>query len=191
MNNQEGNPATSWTPPRSHRRFVSLLFFLVVAAACSNDSKHLEERFERLSNSIKELDNKTERAEARLSARIDDESIRQVQLNCSEPNGFARVESNNGTFYIGCEDVQPFLDGFKLILRIGNPYFAAYGAAALHLSWWSGLPSARHSVQVTLTGKLRPGIWNRVEVRLTPATNDDLKSTFVSLEVNQVSLRRN
>jgi outer membrane murein-binding lipoprotein Lpp len=40
-----------------------------------------------------------------------------------------------GTFFIAFEDAQPYLDGYKVRLKIGNPSTATYEGFQLHLTW--------------------------------------------------------
>jgi hypothetical protein len=97
--------------------------------------------------------------------------------------------------------VQPYLDGQKLQLRIGNPNLATYSGFKLKAKWGPRYPTAtdtparwdqwKRSVrekEIESTADLKPGVWNTVEIVLAPAKPDELGYIELSMTTNKVML---
>ena len=100
---------------------------------------------------------------------------------------------------ISCQGVEPYLQGYKLHLQIGNPtnltvnnaqlgvrWGAAYEAEKDFASWYKSLKETT----LTLTENLKPGFWNDVDVIVSPATASELAYLKVSIKTDSVSLTR-
>jgi hypothetical protein len=117
-----------------------------------------------------------------LTART--ESRRLVMLDAVS-KGFQRIDSDTGSFLVSCEDVTPYLDGYKIRLRIGNLSSATYNGFKLTVKWGRAMPTTVDQAdggtnslkekEMSFTEDLRPGAWNSVEVVLSPAKPDQLK----------------
>ena len=98
---------------------------------------------------------------------------------------FSVVMTNNGHLLMSCEDIQPYGDGQKLTLRIGNPYDMTYSGFSLTCRYGTRppeVPAASDSTSAMLDwliahrkwretlkeakkefgDKLYPGSWNKV-----------------------------
>lgn len=128
--------------------------------------------------------------------------------------GYQVIDSNAGRFLIACDDVHPYLDGQKLKLRIGNPNLITYSGFKLKAQWGSKSPSyptdgqrnpesaARWQVvysewkqslrekEIESTAELKPGLWNTVEVILSPAKSNELGYIQVSMTTDKVRMPR-
>lgn len=109
---------------------------------------------------------------------------------------FQRLDSTVGVLLVSCQDVQPYANGFKVHLSIGNVTMATLHGFKLKVSWgpaytdttvtdWT---TARHSGEFDFTDDLLPGKWNKVAFALTPAQPRDLDYVSVGMESNTVSL---
>jgi uncharacterized coiled-coil protein SlyX len=118
-------------------------------------------------------------------------------LDLSTTN-YQYVESNAGRFLVYCESVQPYLDGQKLKLRIGNPNLITYSGFTLKAKWGRAEPDdfteyenwrgSLHEKELELAADLKPGVWNTVEFVLSPASATDLAYVEVSITTNRVML---
>lgn len=116
-----------------------------------------------------------------------------VNLNVSE-KGFSRIDTNLGVFLVCIDDVKPFANGYKIFLRIWNPYYAKFTGIKVSVEWGKeGPPLPKDSKgydewkkscdewekslkkkDITFVDTLDAGCWNRVEMIISPATKDEL-----------------
>jgi vacuolar-type H+-ATPase subunit I/STV1 len=157
----------------------------------------------KLSESLREVQNFAARV------RIDFEEFKEeyneykdVQLDLAEPRTYQRLDSLNGTgsFLISVEDAVPYLDGYKVHLEIGNPSAARYTGFRLKMKWTKHFPKNadlafygewRKTIkekEVSFTETLMPGMWNKIEIILSPASVDELGYFHVSLETSAIQL---
>ncbi len=121
--------------------------------------------------------------------------------------GYVKLDTNAGYFLIACEDAQPYLDGYKVILKIGNPASVTYNGFTLEIEWGKeyiydekdpfGLLSIRKYEEwkkslrketKSFTNQLLPGRWNKVELILTPAKPEEIKYIGLSMNTDTVAL---
>ena len=105
---------------------------------------------------------------------------------------------------------EPYIDGYRLQLRIGNPMAARYDGFKLTLSWQNPAPEQKagesdeesqkryeewlkekpHEKEVSFTETLYPSSWNNVSVVISPASAEQLKTLEISsMETSQIALR--
>jgi hypothetical protein len=122
---------------------------------------------------------------------------REVRLDCTSTE-FSWLEYRSLAFPIACKGAEPYLDGFKLNLNIGNLYSAEFSDLALELTWGAtflerirsqGQEEPRSKI-VRSSEVLHPGVWNSVEVVISPAERADPTNVRVRLEVERVRLRQ-
>ena len=91
----------------------------------------------------------------------------------------------------------PYLDGYKIKLRIGNLTNANFNGAKLNVGW--GLPYSQNvnintwsksqkTKTFDLTNVIRSGSFTDMEVALTPAKPDEIKQFTVGIELNILAL---
>jgi hypothetical protein len=106
---------------------------------------------------------------------------RTAFVSC-DAEGFSTVRSDVGVFTIKCENAEPYLDGFRLRLRFGNPTAASLNNPSLKVVWGS------RSKDETLLGSFPAGSWTLKELILTPASAQDVKQLKVSFDASNISL---
>lgn len=85
---------------------------------------------------------------------------------------FLPIETYLGTITFNVEDIQPFANGSKVILVIGNPLNASLGKASFHVDYGTLdgqgeiLEGTEKSKQVTVPNDINRGSWNKVPVVL-------------------------
>jgi hypothetical protein len=101
----------------------------------------------------------------------------QSQLTQLRPR-YQCIDSNVGRFLIACDNVQPYLDGQKLTLRIGIQILSLTRALKMDNGTPNRLPVSKYPVasggglrekEIESTADLKPSHWNTVEVASIPA----------------------
>jgi hypothetical protein len=126
--------------------------------------------------------------------------IKFVLLDPAE-KGYQRLDTDNAFFFVSCEDAQPYLDGQKLTIRIGNPFAVRFVGFTVTVQWgrrytrngadnisyamWkSGLKTKEFSFPTAL----EPARWSEVELILPATSVDQIGYLEVSMKTNTVSL---
>jgi hypothetical protein len=137
-----------------------------------------------------------------LSGRLDNLEFEQTLLRSATERyrtvafdpaekGYGRLDTVGGTFLVSVDDAKPYLDGFKLILKIGNIQSIGYRGFMVKAKWgpkWDATKVEHAKWRSALKGKefkipdqLNPGAWNRVELALAPAKAEEIG--FVEIEM--------
>lgn len=96
-----------------------------------------------------------------------------------------RLDTRSGIFLIGITDIKPYLDGYKITLKIGNISSATYEGINIHISMGS-----KDFKDIALPTRLRAGAFSRAEIIYRPATTTDLSNGIgVAMSVDQVLLK--
>ena len=115
----------------------------------------------------------------------------------TEEQGYDVSRTKFGPFTVSARGAAPYLDGYKVKLRIGNLTNANFNGAKLKLGWgppydpkkpedWEKSQKKR---EISITSKLASGSFTEVEVILTPAKPEEIKSFTVGFELDQLELR--
>jgi hypothetical protein len=111
-----------------------------------------------------------------------------------EENTYGVARNKFGAFPVVGQSVEPFLDGFKIRVGVGNLTGATFHGAKLRISSHGGLPpgfkrigAAEKTIDVQET--FRPGRYTTVEAVLSPAKATAMKSIEVSVEFDSISLK--
>jgi hypothetical protein len=104
-------------------------------------------------------------------------------LNFSETI-YDRVDTNVGPLLLRLENAEPYVDGFRLTLGIGNVHSAAFEGFDLSFQWAEG--KKRQSFPETLL----PGRWTVAQVVLAPATSEKTSSVTIQASLDKVALYR-
>ncbi|MEQ1781969.1 MAG: hypothetical protein ABMA14_11460 [Hyphomonadaceae bacterium] len=113
-----------------------------------------------------------------------------VILNAAQPE-FQSLQTGVGQLFVSVQDIQPYADGFKLLLHVGNPSAATLYGGEGSISWYSagsdGTKSAQ-SKEFQVLKDIRAGFWTPVEVTISPAKSADLNALFVRMNFNNVKM---
>jgi len=117
----------------------------------------------------------------------------------TEEEGYDVAKTKFGPLTVSTRGAMPYLDGFKVKLRIGNLTNADFNGAKLNVAWgppfdeknfnfeeWS---KNQKKKQIDLTTRFHSGAFTDVEITLTPAKAEEIKSFTVGIELNQLALR--
>jgi hypothetical protein len=114
---------------------------------------------------------------------------------------------------VSFKDAQPYLEGYRVTVELGNPLAADYDNAEIHVAWGGSEPSAYnevltnanalqkfnnayqtwknslHSNDIPIPGRLFAGKWNKIQLVLSPAKPSDLGYVRIKLDTPSVSLK--
>jgi hypothetical protein len=114
---------------------------------------------------------------------------------------YGRIDTDNGFFLVSCQDVQPYLDGYKVTLHVGNPLGVRFVGFKITAQWgprytvaanddgsWGRWRAGLKATDFSFTDTLEVGRWNEVELVLAQTTANQVGHIQVSLETNVVSM---
>lgn len=117
--------------------------------------------------------------------------------------GYGTISSNIGYFLISAEDVQPYLEGYKITLKIGNPSAMTFNGMTINLVYpslksttegegstsKSFLDYSNNESSVSqFTEKFYPGRWTKIVVSLPRLSLAQLENLSGIIQANQVLL---
>lgn len=196
------------TYAKIRKGYLSICVLLILCGC--QDSKQLEE-----------LQHRIILVEHRLQATQDKlwsiPNYDNIFIDVSE-KGFDRIDANLGTFFIVLDDVQPYADGYKISLRIGNPHFIKYSGIKMKVEWGKRRPPSPNPADFPKEGEFLPkytewmqsedewkkqsktkelsfvetleaGAWTKIEITLSPATKEEIGHLRLSnMKVEKISL---
>ncbi len=131
-------------------------------------------------------DLRLESVEVGLGQKADSSAPAYVSI---ADKAYGTAHTPHGPLFITVEDVQPYANGQRLALTIGNPTMATFNGATLKIRHGESLLKSQEKT-VSITDVIRSGTWNKVNVVLAPATAAQLEYLSVEVSFSQLSLRR-
>lgn len=131
--------------------------------------------------------------------------------------GYSSVSTDQGMFLFSVAGAEPFLDGHKIILEIGNPMNMTFSgfklkvrhgrrppafppfevgdtnAVEIFQKWAQDTKSWEKTLRKTefsFTDSLQPGTWNKVDFTLKETKPEDVAYLEISIEIDKISLRK-
>ena len=116
---------------------------------------------------------------------------------------YQRLETENGALMVAFDSMEPYLDGYRVTLQIGNPSLLTYAGFEATTTWgpsWEGgqtnsntadithWQSLQHTNVVRLTDRLLPGTWNYVNLVIAPAKPDEIRNLELFIKTDSISL---
>jgi TolA-binding protein len=196
--------APAQTAPKAHSSAA------VASQSQSQNPKELAQlrgRIAALEQQLSDLNAKFKKLDATVSVQGATLTLKQnkhseIHIDPSDHN-YQRLDFDSGLFLVSLKDIQPYLNGYKVALEIGNPSGATYRGAKFKCTWskpynWEQFSDASyqawlasvHSTVIDVTTVLEPVTWNQVELTLIPATVEELSNLSLSIDTNTLSLRR-
>jgi len=123
-------------------------------------------------------------------------------LDPTSPGPFDTVESSCGTFFVSLEDAQPYLNGVRVTLNVGNPMTCSYNGAKVTVKFGPAFDQKRLSEDgyydtyqkslqtkvVDITDKIEAGRWTTVEIILAPIDSAQFGRMEVGIETSNLTL---
>lgn len=131
-----------------------------------------------------------------LQFRVDALESKDASVS-TEEQAYGIAKTNFGAFTISARAVTPYLDGYKIKLRIGNLTSANFNGAKITVSWGPPLDKGNFSEyfknqkkkEFSVTNQFSSGAFTDLEVALTPAKPEEVKTLSVGIQLDQLSLR--
>jgi hypothetical protein len=126
---------------------------------------------------IKELETKVETLQSWLEVLNGYTGDRSVVLDC-DAGKFSAImpKSNTLVFLAACNKVEPYLEGYRITIAIGNPLSMAFSGVSGELGYGeTAVKSFAQKQPFSTTAALRPGIWTPIQVTINPAAAKDVR----------------
>lgn len=184
-----------------HLRIPAVLIVLCLLSSCRDEDAHKE---------INDLRS--------FMLNISDESSdTKAAVFNSSSKGYQFLRTTAGRFFIKLGQIEPYLDGHKITIQIGNPFLTTFSGFSLNVDFGvrpptypsSEIGSQDDSVKLNLltyqinnnawkktlkhetiafTEILLPGKWTTVQFHLSPSKLEDIGHVAISLKTDKVSL---
>ncbi|WP_417744585.1 hypothetical protein [Rosistilla oblonga] len=131
-------------------------------------------------------------------------STRKTAVLDLATRNYVCVDVEQGTLLVSCQDAEPYLDGVRLRLHIGNPMAVDFSEYAVKLRWGNRFKGAYDDTasyvkwhdsleekSFSQTGTLKFAAWNVCTIVLPDTNPEDLGFLEAEVDVNTVSLSRN
>jgi hypothetical protein len=105
-------------------------------------------------------------------------------LLSTENDGYTISSTKFGPFIIMKRGVSPYQEGFKVKLGIGNLTPATFKGARLHVTLGN-----QQTKIYNVSDEISPQAYTNVEIAITPASADEIKTLQVGLELSQIYLK--
>jgi hypothetical protein len=124
-----------------------------------------------------------------------------VLLDPALPNEFHLLQKDGKLLFVELESVEPYLDGVRVALKIGNPLSASFVGFVVSARWekrrdfrttegykiWE--KSFHTWMEKTFTDTLGAGSWTRVQMVLPNTPPAEFGSLQVKIETHDASLK--
>jgi hypothetical protein len=187
-----------------YKMLVPLLFMVFLVGCKKNDDPRIAELQNQMaelntltsnqSNVIKFIWNQNLLAQTNLSNlrttfyayQLADSS---VSIN-PDGNGGGLLKTPFGNLFISTESIEPYLDGYLIHLKIGNPTTAHFNGFSLICSTYqtTNASGTFHVFTNDFPDELSAGYWTPVAFILAPASMDQVRNASVSVQLNQINL---
>ncbi len=113
-------------------------------------------------------------------------------LDCGGAH-YEEIKATNSflVFFVACERLEPYLDGYRATIAIGNPHTFAFNRVGGTLSYGENIAAAlvkeSQRIPFSSANELRPGTWTRIQVPLERTLAKDLTKIVVQVEVSKIT----
>jgi|SRR5271170_380538 len=134
--------------------------------------------------------------ESLLSMRVNDKKDREdsVTLDVTH-SAYQRLDTDNGFLLVSAEQAVPYLNGYKILLNIGNPLSVSYSGLKAKIKWakyydanqftpdsYADWQKSIQQKETSFSDVLEKGTWKKIELIVAPATAEQLG--YLKLSIN-------
>ena len=184
------------------RRWLALCLFTlgivpVVLFGCNTESKELKAELELMKIEVKRLRERVSILDAKVAVLKTAQTLFDTAVLDPSSKGYQRIDANCGFFLISLKEIKPYLDGCKVSLQIGNPSAVVYSGFVLKVKWGKRFDEGQNydewekslrQKEEKFTQDLKPGLWNKVEINVSPAKPEELGHLEISMKTDVVKL---
>lgn len=84
------------------------------------------------------------------------------------------------TYFAACTKIEPYLEGHKITISIGNPYAFTFSNVKGSLNYGKDWIDSKQ-VDVSFTESLRGGAWNTLVVTVNPSKPEEMRVLYIEL----------
>jgi hypothetical protein len=130
--------------------------------------------------------------EAQISNLQNRVAYKFATLDCNTGK-YDEFQFASGTlaYFAACTKIEPYLEGHKITISIGNPYAFAFSNVKGNLNYgkdWSDV--ANKKVEVNFNESLRGGAWNSLVVTVNPSKPEEMRLLYLNLSAQTASSGR-
>jgi hypothetical protein len=196
---------------------IRVIIPIMICAGCSNDAEY-QDRLSKIEDDLIKLQSKIERLPKNVATKFDFELceglIQEITSKSAtvypDRKEFSFCRNEYGAFPVTIEDVQPYLDGYKVQMCIGNLTAAQMNNVVIHVDYGPRvrdfqpgkgkeimeqyLESARinserkQSLSVNVTKSLPAASWTSFEVIIVHVSAEDIGQLEVGLDIKGIGL---
>lgn len=193
---KEQTPKAKTTQASTAQKEAAVSAITTQVNVMNTDLTELKNQVNAANTEISEMKNQINDIKKRLDLLV--AAVSQLEeTNASintEAGGYALVRTKFGSFAVTSDGYSQYIDGYKIKLKVGNLTSANFKDARLIVYWDQQSASTGNSVKKNLIfyipKELASGKYTDVEVILTPASLEDIKTIQVGLELNELSLKK-
>ena len=159
---------------------ILAILLLIFYANMSDTIKKQESKINEYSNKISDLTNRLEEMERDNRFNNFFSKLEEIAYLTPGSNGYSVIQSDIGKLTVSLENILPYANGSRVILRFGNLTTATINGAKAKLEWGSvdkyGSPDNNNakSMEITFSKSLEKGSWTKVSVVLEGVPPSDL-----------------
>ena len=168
---------------------------LALVSLLSSDSRSVAQPIDstkELSARIAELERQVSALQATVTILKSHSGVRYATLDCNSGSYMeVQVSRSNMFLLVSCSKVEPYLEGHKVTLDIGNPYAADIRGISVTLRYGKDLDEmlqTLRNVKVDYPERLPSGQWTPVVVTLNPSKSEQLRHVGVEVDVATIVL---
>jgi outer membrane murein-binding lipoprotein Lpp len=188
---------------------IALVSSLLLGCVAQDDPRL--KKVEALASQVSTLEFQNKALEARVGWLEGTVNILQAQASAGayetatfdpgEPRHYSRIDTTGGTFLVMLEDVTPYVDGFRVTFKFGNPSSATFNGFKIKAKWgsrfdfkakganWATWHASLREKEISVTDNLYAGSWNSVSFVVSPAKREEFGYLQLSTETDRVILR--
>lgn len=174
------------------RAAMTIAACVILLSGCgggSADIAAMSARIDRLEQEIRlvKVDATMAKAEASLAAAQRERFSDSVSFDVRQGTHYLIVSTSMGLIPLSLLRIEPYLDGQRGILQVGNLSAATYERLKLVVRWTDKAGGKKES-SVDVLQTVPPGYWVNVPVTLPKTKVDDLSYLTVSVDTSQAAL---
>lgn len=164
------------------------MFCAAMLAGCSRDAK-IKEIIDTANYNSKQSEQIANEVDAISNKIATTETLSRVYRIDAEHKGCGQIQTSFATLLITTDSAEPYLDGYKLKLRVGNPTSMLLSGLTVRGFWPDASKKGLTQRDYSLTSDLAPGVWSPIEIVMAPATADDMRRAAITIGVERVEMR--
>jgi len=134
----------------------------------------------------------------RMDGKKDREDSATLDLTHS---AYQRLDTDNGFLLVSAEQAVPYLNGYKILLKIGNPLSVSYSGFTAKIKWakyydsnqftpdsYAAWQKSIQQKETSFPDVLEKGTWKKIELIVAPATAEQIGYLKLSINTKTVTV---